>query len=152
MKTKLLEIRDASTFIPVLCVNMNPYNGDVRGVSAHDAPYYEARRYLLRRCGYPCDGVPNIAISHLSADGKPMWNDPYGWGGRTYPVAHKYIIEHWDELHDGDVIDVEFILGEKPAPKKSERETARSPKPQLKTAPPRSSERSTRRRSRRLRW
>ena len=37
--------------------------------------------------------------------------------------AHDYIAEHWAELDDGDVIDVEFILGEKPTKKISERET-----------------------------
>ena len=34
--------------------------------------------------------------------------------------AHHYIQEHFDELHDGDVVDVEFILGETKAPKVSE--------------------------------
>ena len=31
---------------------------------------------------------------------------------------------NWQELRDGDVIDVEFILGETAEPKRSERETA----------------------------
>jgi hypothetical protein len=39
------------------------------------------------------------------------------------PVSHNYIIDHFDELADGDVVDVEFILGEKPAKKVSERLT-----------------------------
>jgi hypothetical protein len=110
MQTKTLEIRDEGTFIPILAVNMNPDG--------------EGSRYLLRRCGYPCDGLPNIAITHLSASGRPCWNDPYGWGGRTYPVAHNYIIEHWPDLRDGDVVDVSFILGETQEPKRSERFTA----------------------------
>jgi len=118
MQVKLLELRDEGTFIPLLCVDMNQ--------SRHDDPRVSglAQRYLLRRCGYPCDGRPNIAITHLGCDGKPMSNDPYSWGGRTYPVAHKFIIEHWAELKDGDVVDVEFILGEKPTPKVSERLSA----------------------------
>ena len=109
MKVKVLELRDEGTFIPLLCVDMNP-----------DLPN-EAQRYLLRRCGYPCDLRPNIAITHLSADGHKCSNDPYYWGGRTYPVAHNYIIEHWYELKDGDVIDVQHILGETSERKKSER-------------------------------
>lgn len=113
MEVKLIELRDDGTFIPLLCVDMNP-QGDAGGVSAHDYPQFEAQRYLLRRCGYPCDGRPNIAITHLGCDGGPMNNDPHSWGGRTRPVAHAYIIENWDKLKDGDVVDVEFILGEKP--------------------------------------
>jgi hypothetical protein len=83
-------------------------------------PFNDAQLFLMRRCGYPCDGEPNILITKLTADGSPAWNDPYGWGGRTYPVAHDFIIRHWTELADGDVIDVEFILGETSQPKHSE--------------------------------
>jgi hypothetical protein len=97
MNVKLLELRDAGTFIPLLCVDMNPdYMNDPNNQTN------KAQRYLLRRCGYPCDGRPNIAITHLLASGKPCSNDPYAWGGRTYPVAHNYIIEKWSELKDGD--------------------------------------------------
>jgi hypothetical protein len=107
MKVKLLEVRDDGTFLPVLCVDMNP---DI-----------EEQRYLLRRCGYPCDGQPNIALTRLDAGGGKCWNDPYGWADRTYKVAHNYIYEHWDELRDGDVVDVSYILGETATPKTSER-------------------------------
>jgi hypothetical protein len=53
-------------------------------------------------------------------------NDPYSWGirnkgPRTFPVAHNWIIDHFDEISDGDVIDVEFILGETKQPKTTER-------------------------------
>lgn len=107
METKVLEIRDEGTFIAALAVNMNSTR--------------ETERYLLRRCGYPNDGRPNILLTRLSANGTPAWNDPYAWGGRTFPVAHQYIIEHWDDLTDGDVVDVSFILGETETPKVSER-------------------------------
>lgn len=118
MIAKALELRDEGTFIALLAVDMNPA-GITRVVRAGESP--ESQRYLLRRCGYPCDGRPNIAITHLSADGHKCSNDPYYWGGRTYPIAHNYIIEHWNELRDGDVIDVQFILGETKSPKISER-------------------------------
>ena len=110
MKAKVLEIRDEGTFIPALAVDINP-----------DTP---EQLYLMRRCGYPCNGKPNIVLTNLNADGGKARNDPYAWSGRTYPVAHNYIIEHWNELKDGDVIDVSFILGETEAPKISEREKA----------------------------
>ena len=106
MKAKALEIRDEGTFIPALAVDMNPSDDE--------------QRYLLRRCGYACDGRPNVILTRLDGSGKAT-NDPYEWGGRTYPVAHNYIIEHWDELKDGDVVDVSFILGESDKPKVSER-------------------------------
>jgi hypothetical protein len=113
MRIKLLEVRDSGTFIPVLCVLM-------------DEPKNEGQRYLLRRCGYPLDGSVNIAMTSLHANGSPLWNDPYGWRGaaRTYPVAHQWIYEHWHELVDGDVVDVEFILGERAEAKRSERHGA----------------------------
>jgi hypothetical protein len=106
MKAKALEIRDSGTFIPMLCVDMNPDNGE--------------QRWLMRCVGYPCDGRPNIIMTLLTGAGKAT-NDPYEWGGRTYPVAHNWIIEHWDELEDGDVVDVEFILGETKVQKVSQR-------------------------------
>lgn len=105
MQAKTLEIRDEGTFIPALAVDINPDNDE--------------QRYLMRRVGYPCDGRPNIIVTHLTG-GYKADNDPYGWGGRTWPHAHKYIIEHWAELKDGDVVDVSFILGETAAPKLSE--------------------------------
>ena len=109
METKVLEIRDEGTFIPALAVDINPDSA--------------AQRYLMRRVGYPCDGRPNIVLTRLSGDGTAT-NDPYSWGGRTFPVAHNYIIERWATLKDGDVVDVSFILGETDKPKVSERESA----------------------------
>lgn len=106
MIAKALEIRDEGTFIPCLAVDMNPSNGE--------------QRWLLRRCGYPCDEVPNILVTRLSGEGQAT-NDPYAWTGRTWTVAHNYIIEHWNELKDGDVVDVSFILGETERPKPSEK-------------------------------
>lgn len=106
METKILEIRDKGTMIAALCVNMNPAN--------------DVQRYYLRRYGYPCDGRPNIMVTHANG-GQKASNDPYEWGGRTWPYAHNYIIEHWDELKDGDVVCVETILGERQSPKISER-------------------------------
>lgn len=111
MKAKAIEVRDEGTFIALLAVDMNPVRGEG----------YDHQRYLLRRCGYPCDYRPNITITRLSADGSDASNDPYYWSGRTFPVAHKYIIEHWATLKDGDVVDVSFILGETKQPKVSER-------------------------------
>lgn len=35
-------------------------------------------------------------------------------------VAHQFIEDHFDELNDGEVVDVQFILGETKVPKVSE--------------------------------
>lgn len=123
MQVKLLEIRDEGTMIPIIAIDMNP------NTLIDDMLQDTAQRYLLRRVGYPCDGRPNIAITALGANGGMCWNDPYGWGGRTYrgrtyPIAHNYIIQRWHDLKDGDVVDVEYIMGETKEPKKSERLTS----------------------------
>jgi hypothetical protein len=106
MKTKMIEVRDRMTMIPLLCVDMNPENA--------------SQRYLLRRAGYPCDRQPFIAVTHAHG-GDPFCYDPYQWKDRrTYTVAHTFIQQNWEKLSDGDVVDVEFILGETKEPKISE--------------------------------
>lgn len=108
MQAKVLEVRDEGTFIAVLAVDINSDN--------------DAQKYLMRRCGYACNGNANIILTRLSGDGEAT-NDPYAWPGysRTLRAAHDWIIRHWDELTDGDVVDVSFILGETTKPKLSER-------------------------------
>lgn len=107
MKALMLEVRDKGTFIPILVVDMDP---DLANVGD---------RYLLRRAGF---GSPRcIQVTHLN-NGLSHY-DPYDWPGssRTMKIAHNYIDEHFDGLESGDVIDVEFILGETKDKKISER-------------------------------
>ncbi len=97
LDTKLLEVRDSGTFIPIIAVELN---GD--------------DHYLLRHAGYGRRRYISIAnlISIANINKGPLTYDAYGHGSsRTMPEAHKYIIENWDDLKNGDVIDVEFILG-----------------------------------------
>lgn len=108
MKIKLLELRDDGTFIPLLCVDASCADN-------------EGQRYLLRRCGYSLNGYPNVIFTRLDANGSPATNDPYYWRDRTYRIAHDWIIRNWQTLSDGDVVDVEHILGETTKPKLSER-------------------------------
>ena len=130
MKIKALEVRDSMTFIPVLAILMHP-----------DPVNHEAERYLLRRAGYSVFPGPEPAEPHkfgesvvlvrmeCSGTSNNATYDPYSWGmnlSRTMTVAHSYIWEHWSELKPGDVVDVEFILGETKQPKRSERETVPS--------------------------
>lgn len=109
MEVKCLEIRDEGTFIPVICIRPVPEN--------------EGQRYLLRRDGYRGDSTEQCIIM-IDVQCRGVAYDPYDWKDRrSKGHAHNYITEHWDELKDGDVIDVQFILGEKPTKKISERES-----------------------------
>jgi hypothetical protein len=110
MEVKCLEIRDSMTFIPVICIRPVAYN--------------DRQRYLLRRDGYRADAGERCIIM-IDAQCRGVAYDCYDWPGntRTKKVAHNYIAEHWASLNDGDVIDVEFILGETKEKKLSERVT-----------------------------
>jgi hypothetical protein len=104
MDTKVLELRDKATFIPIIAIKTTFAN--------------EGQRYLLRRAGYDHTGS---CVILFRANGGEAHYDPYEWTGRTFPAAHHWIVEHFDELSDGDVVDVEFILGETSVVKQSER-------------------------------
>jgi hypothetical protein len=108
MEVKCLEIRDSMTFIPVICIRPVPDN--------------EGQRYLLRRDGYSGKSSERCIIM-IDAQCRGVAYDPYDWDQdtRTKINAHIYIEEHWADLIDGDVIDVEFIKGESSIKKISER-------------------------------
>ena len=107
MIIKLLEIRDRATFIPSYAIKPQPSN--------------DAQRYLLRRAGYSCQPDDNIVILGMLSNPARSTYDSYDWNDRTMQIAHNYIAENFHELKDGDVIDVEFILGEPTTKKISER-------------------------------
>lgn len=112
MKVKLFEIRDSATFIPAIAVK----------IECKDAT--EQERYLLRRCGFGNESFA-ILFHHLQTDRGCI--DVYNWrsvhgDARTMPQAHIYLEKHFDKLESGSVIDIEYILGEKPTKKISERE------------------------------
>lgn len=104
MQVKVFEVRDRATMFGVMAVSTKPAN--------------DAQKRLLRHCGYGQDSGCLI-VAHLAGTGK-VAVDPYDWGDRTYKIAHHYIEENFDRLQDGDVVDVEFILGETQEPKKPE--------------------------------
>jgi hypothetical protein len=96
MEIKCLKIRDQNTFLPVISIRPVPDN--------------EAQRYLLRRDGYRGDETEHCIIM-VDAQCRGVAYDPYDWvkGTRTKQVAHEFIRQHWAELRDGDVVDVQFI-------------------------------------------
>jgi hypothetical protein len=115
MQTKLFEIRDRQTMIPVMATKMTPED--------------EPQRYLLARAGYGRtreEQAKYVIVTKLAGDCFASNYDPYGWrdGGRTMNQAHIHISRNFDALETGSVIDVEFILGETDTPKTSERLSA----------------------------
>lgn len=116
MISKLFEIRDAATFIPVIATRL---------IVNETGSLGEQELWLLRRAGYDETQVtvsaaePYIILCKL--DGVDARYDPFDWNSRTMKTAHLDIRDNWDELTSGDVIDVEFIKGESLTPKKSER-------------------------------
>jgi hypothetical protein len=111
MLAKMFEVRDRATFIPVLAVQLGSKD--------------EAEAWLLGRLGF----MPRYCQCHyvillkLTEGAEKCVVDPGDWPEfpRTMPTAHKYIKTNFGELEPGAVIDVEFILGEKPSIKVSER-------------------------------
>jgi len=109
MISTILEIRDRGTCIPVLAIPMFGY-----GISAF---------YVHDKCGYPRIGEkPEVMLVDMQGE-RPATADPFFWKDRTFRIAHEYIRDHFYDLENGSVVDVEFILGETTIKKKSERET-----------------------------
>src|SRR4030095_7029110 len=111
MIVKAFEIRDRHTFIQTPAVTMVPTGEE-----------YEEERYLLARAGYTLEPAC-VMLCRMDAYGanRNASYDPYAWADRTLTVAHQHITKEFDNLKSGDVIDVEFILGETTTPKLSER-------------------------------
>ena len=98
MKIKLLEIRDRMTLIPAMAVQVSAADG-----------------YLMQRAGF--GDVPMVYLTMLATENCRY--DPYAWNNRTMRTAHIHIQDYFDSLRDGDVVDVEFLLGESKTPKVS---------------------------------
>ena len=105
MITKLFEVRDRATFLPVMATQVRFQN--------------EGQTFLLNRCGFMSEC--HIILTRLRGE-SPSSADAYFWNDRTMQTAHDYIQKNFNTLNDGDVIDVEFILGETKQPKISERD------------------------------
>lgn len=106
MITKCFEVRDRSTFMPVMAIKLCP--GNIRD------------DLLIKAAGYSLED-PIVILVDLERCN--VSNNPYEWkcgGARTLPAAHQYIEKMFDSLNSGDVIDVEFLEGETTEQKKSE--------------------------------
>ena len=98
IEVKRVEIRDRATLVPAVALRVN----------GMDDP-------LLRRAGFE---NPLVILIHL-VDSKCHW-DPYDWNNRTMCQAHQWLEQNWECFVDGEVVDVEFILGETKKAKVSE--------------------------------
>lgn len=114
MESKMFEIRDRGTFIPILATRLG-------------SPL-DQEQWLLWKAGFGerLEQQREYVMLCKIAGGSghyAMTCDPFDWGqgNRTYFIAHRYIEKHFDELQPGQVVDVEYILGEKLEPKSSER-------------------------------
>jgi len=117
MEIKLFEVRDSATFMPVMAIRLFIENPIVDP---------DNELWLLRRAGYSLEQIitksaePYIILVKLN--GVEAQYDPFNWvPSRTMGNAHRYIIDNWNDLKSGEVIDVEFILGETQVKKRSER-------------------------------
>ena len=115
MKIKMFEVRDDGTLFPVLAYRMTPENDE--------------QRRLLERCGYGnsvVDQASYVWMQRLDGGEGKGTSDVFKWGdSRTMHEAHKYIKKNFDSMKDGEVVDVEFILGESDREKVSELQQGR---------------------------
>ena len=111
MQHKFLEVRDKGTFMKMLAIKFTDLS--------------EIESFIVAAAGYgrtSDDHASYVILLNLSGPSLQANYDPYEWNNtRTVRVAHQHVIDHWDEITSGDVIDVEFILGERSDKKQSER-------------------------------
>lgn len=102
MSCKLLQVRDDGTHIPVMAVRVVPTNSD----------------RVLRRAGF---GVGSSYVILTNLNTLETQYDPMKWTcRRTMRTAHFTLEQAWNDYHDNEVIDIEYVLGEKPLPKEPE--------------------------------
>ena len=102
MKSKMFEIRDYGTTITAIAIKTDPDNVN---------EFNHFRR----------GGWGNESIILIKTNGEAHCEyDAFNWNNRTMLTAHQYIEEHYDELENFEVIDVQYILGETDEKKVSE--------------------------------
>lgn len=109
MTCKTVEIRDRGTFIPALAIRLDPAD--------------ERDRYLIACAGFgtTAEKQAEFVLLIKLVDRKDY--DPFSHGNmHTMHTAHQYLIDHFNDVPNGAVIDAEYILGERPEPKISQAE------------------------------
>lgn len=124
MEHKIFEVLDSSTCMVIMGFIIKPRF--FRNLDTDPNHFIEGIKEvaLLSRAGYGIDEMLNngyIGLITLDSGNFSGSSDPYGHrGSRTLITAHDYIIKNWGTLKSGDVIDVEFILGETKVARKSD--------------------------------
>ena len=109
MTSKTFELRDVATTIPVLAIRLDP---------ACDADFH-----VLASAGFAPDPGTYLLLVHLES--MRVQYAPENWGNnRTMHVAHRYLLDAFDRLMPGAVVDVQWILGETETAKRSELQPA----------------------------
>jgi hypothetical protein len=105
MEIKQIEIRDSATMIPALAIKVSGNDG-----------------WLMRRAGY---GPTSCTLLIYLATGEAQY-DPFAWrsGADTIPAAHHYLIDHWDDIPDGGLVDARVARGQTDTPCESEKYTS----------------------------
>lgn len=122
--SRLLEVRDRCTTLVVLVSKLGTGTDHERWL-AHRAGF--SPRLLDQR------QIVAMAASRNGSGFEECHTDPYCWkqrGSRTLFEAHRWLhdnAEALEKLPDDYVLDVEFVLGERSAPKKSEVEESVQP-------------------------
>lgn len=122
MLSKTFEIRDHATFIVVLATRLDAQPAVALAEALHGAflavgtvEEYKRVDKLLSKSAWHTHGnfVIMTHLGNLRTDYQPEQ-----WGSNTLSVAHRYIIDNWHELRNGQVIDCRVIRGEatEPAP------------------------------------
>ena len=113
-EVKLFEVRDEGTTMPVIAMKPDPR--------------FEAERWLWSKGGYGTDPMGQrdyVLLAPLHGGEGMLVCDPFNHPGapstRTLHIAHQHIITNWTYLQSGDVIDVQFVLGETTEAKTPER-------------------------------
>lgn len=117
-KMKYLEVRDRATFIPVVAFVPHEVLFGAASQFALSEPWrVRSVEYGIGRVGFPTTrverpGVDPVVVVRL--DNVAAESDSEGWqsSARTMREAHRFIEENYDDLRTGDVVDVEFALGE----------------------------------------
>jgi len=108
---KFFEVRDFATTIPMCAVRVERFK----------TPAWPLRTEMVRedqllaRAGWGQESSA-VYMFHLGENpGKVTW-DCYTWGDRTRKAVHAHICREWDNLQDGQLLDVRVILGETTEP------------------------------------
>lgn len=104
MTVKLFEVRDRATFLPVIAIRL-----DLNEMT-------EQELYLIRSAGHPIDANYSIGVFRLE-DGSGSFDPFMQQRGRTLKEVHLWLQGNFDTTASGQVLDVEYILGETPTPK-----------------------------------